>query len=132
MIHWFQCSTYIALYFHIFILLFPLLVCALAGPLLRDLDFSASVLEETDEPLFEGTQEDYQAWVWVSYLRILVFCLVMMSQCQNYIFFFISALLYFKSWIQTKTIVDVCLLCKMKLLVVFCICVQEFGLFITA
>ena len=38
---------------------FPLLVCALAGPLLTDLDFSASEFEETDEPLFEGTQEDY-------------------------------------------------------------------------
>jgi len=49
------------LYFHIFILLFPLLVCALTGPLLMDFDFSALELEETDEPLFEGTQEDYQA-----------------------------------------------------------------------
>ena len=59
--HSFQCSTYIALYFHISILLFLLLLCALAGPLLTDLDFSALELAETDEPLFEGTQRDYQA-----------------------------------------------------------------------
>ena len=48
------------LYFHIFILLFSLFVCALASSLLTDLDFSASELEETDEPLFEGTHGDYQ------------------------------------------------------------------------
>jgi len=47
----------LSLYFHIFILLFPLFVCALAGPLLTDLNFSASDLEETDEPLFKGTRE---------------------------------------------------------------------------
>ena len=30
-------------------------MCALAGPLLTDLDFLASKHEGTDEPLFEGT-----------------------------------------------------------------------------
>jgi len=44
---------------------FQLLVCNrdlviyLAGPLLTNFDFSASELEETDEPLFEGTPEVY-------------------------------------------------------------------------
>ena len=52
---------YFHIYFHIFILLFSLFMCALAGPPLMDLDFSASELEETNVPLFEGTQEDYQA-----------------------------------------------------------------------
>ena len=56
-IHSFQCSTYNVLYFHISILLFPLLVCALVGPLLTDLDFSTSELKETEEPLFEGTRK---------------------------------------------------------------------------
>ena len=37
-----------------------------------------------------------------------------------------------KSCNQTKTIIDVCLLCEMKLLVVFCICVREFGSFTAA
>ena len=41
--------------------MFPLLVCSLAGPLLMDLDFSALALVKTDEPLFEGINEDYQA-----------------------------------------------------------------------
>jgi len=36
-------------------------MCALAGPLLMDFDFSVSELKETDEPLFEGTQEDCHA-----------------------------------------------------------------------
>ena len=79
-----------------FPLLFPLLVCALAGPLLTDFDFSASELEETDELLFKGTQEDYQACVWsfLSYvfwhffpcydvlmpkLYLFYFCFVMFS-----------------------------------------------------
>jgi len=59
-IHSFQCSTYIA-HFHISILFFSLLVCVLADPLLTNLDFSVSKLEETNEPLFEVTQEDYHA-----------------------------------------------------------------------
>jgi len=42
---------------------------------------------------------------------ILAFCLVMMSRCQNCIFF-IPTLLCFKSCSQIKTIVDVYLLCE--------------------
>ena len=94
-IHSFQCSNYITFYFHISILLFSLLVCALTGSLLTDLDFSASELEETDEPLFEGIQEDYQAWVWHFFvLCILAFCLVMMSRCQSCIFFYFCFVMF--------------------------------------
>ena len=75
-------------YFHIFILLFPLLVCALTGLLLTNLDFFSIRAWGDWRPLFEGTQEDYQAWVRVSYLRIFAFCLIMMSRCQNCIFFY--------------------------------------------
>jgi len=51
----------VTLYFHISILWFPLFVCALAGPVLTDFDFSAIEYEEIGEPLHEGTQGDYQA-----------------------------------------------------------------------
>ena len=126
-IHSFQCSTYITLYFHIFILLLPLLVCAFAGPLLTDLDFSASELEETDESLFEGTQEDYQAWVRRFLSYVFWHFVLLWYPDAKIVSSFTSALLYFKSCIRIKTIVDVCLLCEMKLLIVFCICVREFG-----
>ena len=58
-------------------------------------------------------------------------CLVMKTRCQNCIFY-ISALFCSLSCIQTKTIVNECLLCEMKYLVVFCRCVREFGSFTTA
>ena len=111
-IHSFQCSTYITLYFHIFILLFSLLVCALAGSLLTDLAFSTSELEETNELLFEGTQEDYQVWV-RSFLSYVFWHFVLLC-CPDakILSTFISGLLYFQSCIQTKTIVDVYLLCE--------------------
>ena len=113
MIHWFQCSTYIALYFHISILLFPLLVCALTGPLLTDLDFSAAELEETDEPLFEGTQEDYQAWVRsFLFLCILAFCLVIMTRCQNCIFCFFVFVIFLILYPDNSYCIDVCLVCE--------------------
>ena len=106
-------------YFHIFILLFPLLVCALAGPLMTDLDFSASELEETDEPLFEGTQEDYEARVW-SFLSYQFWRFILLW-CPDVkiVSSFISTLLCFQSCIHTKTIVDVHLLCEMKFLVFY-------------
>jgi len=37
----------------------PLFMCALVGPALTDLNFSASEFEKTDVPLYEGTQRDY-------------------------------------------------------------------------
>ena len=55
------CSTYIVPLlssFYIIVSSFRVCIC---WPLLTDLDFSASELEETDEPLFKGTQGDYQA-----------------------------------------------------------------------
>jgi len=128
-IHSFQCSTYIVLYFHIFILLLPLLVCALAGPLLTDLDISASELEETDESLFEGTKEDYQAWVRRFLSYVFLHFVLLWCPDAKIVSSFISALLCSKSCIQIKTIVDVCLLCEMKHLVVFCTCVWEFASF---
>ena len=93
--HSFQCSAYIVLYSHIFILLFSLLVCALAGLLLTDLDFSASELEETDEPLFEGTQEDYQAWVWHFLSYVFWHFVLLWYPDAKIVSFFISALLCF-------------------------------------
>ena len=87
-------------------------MCALAGPLLTDLDFLASEFEKTDEPLFEGTQGNYQAWVRSSWLLcILAFCLVMTTQCQIISFVFLSY--YFLSLVSRQFYcIDVCLVCE--------------------
>jgi len=65
---------------------------------------------------------------------VLVFWHFVLLWCPDakIVSFFISTLLCFESYIQTRTIVDVCLLCEIKLLVIFCTCVQEFGFFAIA
>ena len=87
-------------------------MCALTGLLLTDLDFSASELKETDELLFEGTQEDYQAWVWSFLSYVFWYFVLLWCPDAKIISSFISTLLCFKSYIQTKTIIDVYLLCE--------------------
>ena len=124
-IHLFQCSTYIVpllSHFHISVFSFHVCICwsASDGPWFFSIrawgDRRATVRRNP------GRLPGMSLKFFI--LCFLAFCLVMMSRCQNCIFF-ISVLLYFQSCIQTKTIVDECLLCEMKYLVVFCIYVCE-------
>ena len=93
-----------------FIFIFPFhgSLFALAGPVLTDLDFSASEFEKTGEPLYEGTQGDYHAWVRSSlFLCILEFCLIKMTRCQIVSFVFLSC--YFLTHVSRQRLLHICI-----------------------
>ena len=117
------------LYFHVSILLFPLFLCALVGPLLTDLDLQHQSLRRQMSHCSKEPRKTTKRESEVLILCILAFCLVMMIRCQNCIIFYFC-LVMFSILYQIKTIVE-CLLCEMKLLVAFCIYVREFGSFTT-
>ena len=68
-IHWFQCSTYIYCPFAFTFSYYCFLFSCVHFWSTSDGPWLFSITAQGDyKPLFEETQEDYQAWVWVSCL----------------------------------------------------------------
>ena len=95
-IHSFQCSTYNALTFTFLYYCFLFSCVHLQVRFRWTFIFSASELEETDEPLFEGIQEDYQAWVWHFSSYILWHFFLLWCPDAKIVSSFISVLLCFQ------------------------------------
>jgi len=111
-IHSFECTTYITLLLsHVHIIVSSFRVCTCWS--ISDGPWFFSIRAWGDQRATVRRNPGKLLSVSLKFLVlcILAFCLIVMTQCQNYIFC-ISVLLCFQSCIQTKIIVDVCLLCE--------------------